>query len=107
MEGCRGEPAQHGSAPRVGGLGVHVQEDDRGRDSSGVRFLLEAILGYCLLTGYYILITLIPCANSRYNISIAKYEYFFNLKNVLKIYHVFLLSPHSVNVILKCQGYLS
>lgn len=86
---------------------MHVQEDDRGRDSSGVRFLLEAILGYCLLTGYYILITLIPCANSRYNISIAKYEYFFNLKNVLKIYHVFLLSPHSVNVILKCQGYLS
>lgn len=38
---------------------MHIQEGDRGRDSPGVRFLLEAILGYCLLTRYYILITLI------------------------------------------------
>lgn len=46
-------------------MGVHIEENDGGRDSLGLRFLLGAILGYCLLIRYYILVKLIPCADSR------------------------------------------
>ena len=45
--------------------GGHSQDNDGGRDSLGLRFLLGAILGYCMLTRYYILVMLIPCANPR------------------------------------------
>ena len=52
--------------PEWGGEGRGcTAESDGGRDSLGVRFLLGAILGYCLLSRYYILVMLIPCANSR------------------------------------------
>ena len=53
--------------PEWGGLGAggHSQENDGGRDSLGLRFLLGASLGYCMLTRYYILVMLIPCANPR------------------------------------------